>query len=218
MKPPLGRYNEDELLPISALQHLIFCPRRAALIYLEGVWSDNEFTVDGIQQHETVHAEGARSQKGIREIRTLPLRSLKLGLVGIADVVEIGELAGHMTVFPVEHKRGRLRHERGYEVQLCAQALCLEELLEVPVHAGALFFWETRRRLTIDLDQELREETEVAAVELHRLLSGDATPPAVPGRRCSKCSLVELCIPRVSSRRRKAADYVKALVTGDPRV
>lgn len=216
VNPSVGEYREDDLLPISALQHLVFCPRRVALIFLEGVWSDNEFTIDGLQRHETVHDEGFRSSKGVRMLRGVPLRSLTLGVVGFADVVEMTGERAKMKLFPVEYKRGRLRHERGYEVQLCAQAICLEESLGVPVRSGALFFWETRRRLTIELDSQLRAETEAAARELHRVLSEEKTPPAVPGRRCAKCSLVELCVPRVWQRRRQAGDYVRHLATDDP--
>jgi CRISPR-associated exonuclease Cas4 len=163
-------YNEDDLLPISALQHLLFCERRAALIYVESLWNENRFTVEGHHLHDRAHDSETEVRGNVRIARGLMLRSLRLGLSGKADVVEfhlvsddnsngtkLEGIQGLWTPFPVEYKRGRLRHEREFEVQLCAQALCLEEMLNVPIPSGALYYGKTARRLEVAFDESLRK-------------------------------------------------------------
>ena len=151
-------FSEDDLLPISALQHLLFCERRAFLVHVERVWQENVSTVEGHQLHDRTHEAGTESRGDIRIARGLRLRSLTLGLSGMADVVEFHRVAdgeagaelprtrGRWRPFPVEYKRGILRHEQAYEVQLCAQAMCLEEMLGTAVPAGSLFYGLSRRR------------------------------------------------------------------------
>jgi CRISPR-associated exonuclease Cas4 len=136
-------YVEDDLLPISALQHLLFCERQCALIHVEQVWAENRLTVEGRHLHERVDGGEHETRGGLRTARALPIRSLRLGLAGRADVVEFHAsegAAGPPRVVPVEYKRGRPKSHRADEVQLCAQALCLEEMLGVHVAAGALFY------------------------------------------------------------------------------
>ena len=143
-------FTEDDLLPISALQHLLFCERQCALIHVEGLWADNVLTVEGTHMHRRSDEGADEKRDGVRIVRALPLRSLRLGLAGRADVVEFhrGEPGAAWAPFPVEYKRGRAKRERCDQVQLCAQALCLEEMLGVEIPAGALFYGQAppRRR------------------------------------------------------------------------
>src|SRR4051812_29295938 len=185
-------FTEDDLLPLSALQHLLFCERQAALIHVEQLWAENPLTVQGRQLHEKVDSAAGESRGDVRVARSLPLRCLRLGLSGRADLVELhrvsddddaGEpgavlpgVAGRWRPFPVEYKRGRPKPYHADEVQLCAQALCLEEMLGTPVPAGALFYGQTRRRHDVPFSEALRGETEEAAARLHRLLASGVTP------------------------------------------
>ncbi len=189
-------FAEDDLLPLSALQHLLFCERQCALIHLERVWVDNPLTVEGTHLHERADSGEAESRGDVRIVRSLPLRSLRLGLSGKADVVELHRLEdGVWQPHPVEYKRGRPKAHRADEVQLCAQALCLEEMLGQPVPRGALFYGQTRRRLEVDLDTPLRQITEEAAARLHRLFQSGVTPTAVREPKCDQCSLLGVCLP-----------------------
>jgi len=189
-------YSEDELLPISALQHLMFCERQCALIHVEQAWSENRLTVEGKLMHERVDERGAETRDGVRTARGVPLQSLRLGLVGKADVVEFRREDGEVwRPFPVEYKRGKPKANRCDEVQLCAQAMCLEEMLDVAVPQGSLFYGTTRRRKDVSLDAELRSMTAAAAERLHVLVVGGRTPDAAPGPRCRNCSLSAVCLP-----------------------
>ncbi len=215
-------YVEDDLLPLSALEHLVFCERQCALIHIEQLWHENQATVEGQHLHERVHDAGTESRKDVRISRGLMVRSLRLGLSGKADVVEFHRLpssstcgtqldgaTGHWRPYPVEYKRGRLRHQRSYEVQLCAQALCLEEMLGVAVPDGALFYGRSARRQVIAFDEELRGQTETAAARLHELFMQGKTPVAVYVQdKCGECSLLNVCLPRAIVGRVGALKYV----------
>jgi len=190
-------YLEDDLLPISALQHLLFCERQCALIHIEQVWDENRFTAEGRLMHERVHEEGGESRGGVRIERGVALRSLGLGLAGKADIVEFHRLdAGPWRPYPVEHKRGKPKPDDCDRVQLCAQALCLEEMLGVVVPAGAIFYGRPRRRLDVAFDAELRKTTGFAALRLHEMVARGLTPPPRDDKRCRSCSLLERCMPR----------------------
>ncbi len=219
-----GMYTEDDLLPISALQHLSFCRRRCALVHLEGLWAENRFTAQGNVLHRRVHKEHDATEDGVRIARGLRLASLRLGLFGVADVVEFhpadhghagpaeGSLNGQLAPgvgrpFPVEYKRGHRKTEQAYRIQLCAQALCLEEMLGVDVPRGALYFGKSRRRMPVEFDAPLREETERLSRELHALFDSGETPPPEPGPKCRGCSMEPLCLPR-NVRRESAAAYM----------
>src|SRR5439155_342755 len=169
-------FSEDQLLPISALQHLLFCERQCALIHIEQVWSDNEFTAEGNILHERTHEGSDESRSGVRITRGLPVRSLDLGLSGQCDVVEFYEKSGN--VFLVEYKRGRPKPHAADKVQLCAQALCLEEMLDCCVEGGALFYGKRRRRTEVIFDETLRALTRDSARSLHALIASRLTPPA----------------------------------------
>jgi CRISPR-associated exonuclease Cas4 len=217
-------FAEDELLPLSALQHLVFCERQAALIHLERVWADNSATVEGSHLHRTTDAGQGESRGDMRITRGLALRSSHLGLSGRADVVEFHRVEtdgpvrcvklpgvqGHFQPFPVEYKRGRPKWtHRADEVQLCAQAMCIEEMLDTSVPRGALFYGKTRHRVPVEFDTALRELTEQAAKRLHDLFTARVTPAAVWGRKCRECSLLDICRPRAGAR--SAARYVEGL-------
>lgn len=197
-----GRRDTDNPIPLSALQHAVYCLRQAALIHLERVWAENRFTAEGDVLHAVADKGGKRKMKGIRRVMALPLASSRLNLVGVADVVEfITADDGSETAFPVEYKRGKPKLHRADEVQLCAQALCLEEMLGHPVPEGALFYAETRRRVVVPFDVALRQQTEEAAMALRDMFRREATPPPTAlAARCRACSLIELCRPKQFAR------------------
>jgi CRISPR-associated exonuclease Cas4 len=195
-------YSEDDLLPLSGLQHLMFCERQWALIHLEQQWEENRLTAEGRLLHETAHASGAESRGDVRIVRGLSLRSLRLGLAGQADVVEFH---GRQP-FPVEYKRGKPKSDRSDEIQLCAQALSLEEMLAVSVPRGALFYGTTRRRIDVQCDEPLRSLVEELAERMHELYRRGKTPEASYAPRCEQCSLIEVCLPR---RKRDANHYLR---------
>ena len=207
-------YTEDELLPLSALQHLLFCERQCALIHVEQVWAENRLTAEGRVLHERVHEAGDEARGAVRTARALRLRSLRLGLIGVADVVEFHRQGAAWMPFPVEFKRGQPKADATDRVQLCAQALCLEELLGQSIPAGALFYGTTRRRLDVELDAALRTLTEQTAVRLHELIAAGATPSALYAPKCDNCSLLHLCLPQTAACGRSARDYLERMLAG----
>lgn len=214
-------FTEDELRPISALQHLLFCERQVALIHIEQVWTENRFTVEGNQLHKKAHDGKPETRDGVRITRGLPLHSFRLGLVGQADVIQwkppAEQLGKHIslaqlireatpaqrqawTITPVEYKRGKPKRNDCDRVQLCAQALCLEEMLEVTIPTGDLFYGLKRRRIAVAFDQRLRETTARTAQRLHELLSAGVTPIATKEKKCDTCSLLPICMPSIGKR------------------
>ncbi|WP_020087238.1 CRISPR-associated protein Cas4 [Hyphomicrobium zavarzinii] len=192
----------DDPIPISALQHAIFCLRQAALIHVERLWEDNRFTAEGSVLHEAAHDPGKRTRGLIRRVTALPLTCRRLNLAGVADLVEFRLLDDRReTPFPVEYKRGKPKQHRADEVQLCAQALCLEEMTGEPVPEGALFYAETKRRLSVPFDTELRQLTEEVTLAFGAVLAQGITPPAdYRANRCRACSLIEVCRPQAIGR------------------
>lgn len=210
---PGGRaiYDEDDLLPISALQHLLFCERQCALIHVEGLWAENRLTVQGRHLHERADSGAVETRPGLRVERAVALRSLRLGLTGKADVVEFHRDVSGATehVVPVEYKRGRPKLDESDRVQLCAQALCLEEMLGVSVAAGAIFYGQTRRRLDVPIDAELRARTEDAARRFRAMVTSGITPTATRMPKCENCSLLGLCLPDAQGPRRSARRFTE---------
>ncbi len=187
--------DEDDAIPLSALQHYLFCPRQCALIHVERQWQENQLTAEGRLLHDRVDQGGRDSRNGVRTVRSLPLRSLRLGLVGVADAVELH--GPERAPFPVEYKRGRPKAHRADEVQLCAQALCLEEMFGATIPAGALFYGESRRRFPVVFDPPLRRLTEDTTAAVRAMVQSGRTPPPVyESRACDSCSLLEACRPR----------------------
>lgn len=207
-------YSEDDLIHVSALADFTFCERRTALHFIEMIWDENIFTAEGRILHERVHEDQFEMREGIRIERGIPLKSQRLGLIGKADVVEFYKKSesNSWLPFPVEYKRGHLRHERSFEVQLCAQALCLEEMLGVDVPAGAIFYGKTRRRMDVAFDDALRKETEETAHRLREFIKAGKTPKAEYSKKCESCSLKELCMPKTLGGGRSARRYLKEML------
>ena len=204
--PGVSQTKGDEADPdpisLSALQHAVYCLRQAALIHIERVWAENRFTVEGRVLHDVAHEAGERrGRRGVRRVTALALACRRLNIAGVADLVEFGGAPGAEVAFPVEYKRGKPKRHRADEVQLCAHALCLEEMTGRPVPEGALFYGETKRRVVVPFDAELRRLTEDTAAAFAALVAEGRTPPAVwRADRCRACSLIELCRPKAMSR------------------
>lgn len=214
----IGRATiENELVPLSALQHFVYCPRQCALIHLEQIWEENLFTVEGKLQHNRVDGQGkgvlqyapTEVRGDVRRAFAVRLKSDQLGLVGKADVVEFHRLAerdsggvsitgvpGRWRPFPVEHKRGRPKDEDCDKVQLCAQALCLEEMLNTRIESGALFYGKTRRRHDVLFDNSLRDRTKQTVESVRTLLREGVTPRPRYSGKCDRCSLFQQCLPK----------------------
>ncbi len=187
-------FTEDQLLPLSALQHWLYCPRQCALIHLEQAWAENKFTAEGQVLHTKAHEGADESKAGVRITRSMSVRSLAMGISGQCDVVEFHP-GGR--IVPVEYKRGKPKSHHADEVQLCAQAMCLEEMLGVTISNGCLFYGEKRRRTEIEFDRLLRQLVTDTAAALHAMIDSRITPPAeYAPRRCDACSLIELCQPK----------------------
>ncbi len=202
-------FADTELIPLSALQHFVFCRRQCALIHIDGVWTENRLTAEGRAMHDRVDSRIHESRRDICVAATLRLVSRKLGVAGVADMVEFHRVgdddpdgaklagrSGKWIPFPVEYKHGKPNGRQADEVQLCAQAMCLEEMLGVAVPCGALFYGKTRHRLDVDFDASLRTLTEETARGVHELFATGNVPPAEVGAWCGSCSLQDDCQPR----------------------
>ncbi|SEA61145.1 CRISPR-associated exonuclease, Cas4 family [Desulfuromusa kysingii] len=204
-------YAESDFVMLSALQHYMFCPRQCALIHLEQQWAENRYTAEGQVLHERVDSNKSDTAGDVRIVRTLPLCSHRLGLSGQADVVEF-HYDG--TVFPVEYKRGKPKKNRCDEVQLCAQSLCLEEMLTLQIDEGALFYGKRRRRTVVTFDEELRQLTEQVIYHVHSLLVAGMTPSANYESKCDQCSLINICLPKNCSKGRSVKRYMQRMLEG----
>jgi CRISPR-associated exonuclease Cas4 len=195
-------HDEDQLIALSALQHWLYCPRQCALIHVEQAWAENKVTAEGKVMHARAHDGPDESRPGVRITRGMPVRSLRLGISGQCDVVEFH---ADGRVLPVEYKRGKPKAHRADEVQLCAQGLCLEEMLGIEVPRGALYYGERHRRTEVEFDVELRELVASTAAAVHACLMAGHTPLAeYEPRRCDACSLIDECQP-LSLRFKKGA-------------
>jgi len=195
--------TDDVLVPISALEHASYCPRQCALIHLESVWDENVFTLRGSAAHQRADEPTTRQEGGRRIERGLPLWSERYGLIGKADVVEFDSSG---TPYPVEYKSGPAREGRHESIQLCAQALCLEEMLGTDVPKGALFWIASRKRVEIALDENLRARTLEIIAATRSILQGTDLPEPANDKRCPKCSLLDACLPGAIVRARLAFD------------
>jgi len=201
-------FAEDSLLPLSGLQHLAFCERQWALIHIEQQWNENRWTAEGRLLHQNADEGPDETRGGVRIVRGLAIRSLRLGLSGKADVVEF-PIQPPGPPLPVEYKRGRPKSEHWDEIQLCAQALCLEEMLSTAIAGGALYYGEPRRRLDVPFDASLRQETEDLARRMHHLYDEQRTPAPRLTPRCKKCSLHQICEPEMLERRGSASVFFR---------
>lgn len=197
-------------ITLSAVQHYAFCPRQCALIHLEQIWQENSHTALGRLMHETAHGGGHRMRDGVKVVTDLEVRSVRLGLHGRADVVEFHRGEAGWRPYPVEYKKGRPHAGSDADaVQLCAQALCLEEMLGVDIPEGALFYGEPRRRRPVAFAGALRERTEAVIAAVRAMLASGETPPPAPRPWCGACSLREWCLPELGSG--QASAYVRSL-------
>ena len=182
----------DDYVILSALQHYVYCPRQCALIHIEQVWDDNLFTLRGQRVHDKVDIPDSEIHEGMRIERALPLWSHKLGLTGIADLVEF-DLDG--IPYPVEYKSGSKKPRLADNVQVCAQAICLEEMFNLSVPKGAIFHNASKRRREVIFDAELRSLVKETTQNVRELIKISKVPIPVADQRCPDCSLIDACMP-----------------------
>jgi CRISPR-associated exonuclease Cas4 len=207
----MNEYQESDYLMLSALQHMLFCKRQCALIHIEHLWTENRFTAEGRILHERVDRGDQADRGRVRVEYGVPLKSSRLGLTGIADVVEFhrqGPPEDRWVAFPVEYKRGKPKRDLSDKVQLCAQALCLEEMLKIRVERGALFYGKTRHRCNVDFDDELRNATVQVSEELHGMVGTGITPEPRYEKKCDTCSFLNLCMPKTIGKRRSVSEWI----------
>ena len=213
-----GLFPEDDYIMISALQHYVFCPRQCALIHVEDLWQENLFTVRGNILHEKVDSDTYETRGSVKTVRGLRIHSRRLGISGRADVVEFYSKNGsgsQLAAMPVEFKAGQPKKDQSDQIQLCAQALCLEEMLGVPVKQGAFFYARIRRRVKVDMTPDLQEKTQatISAVRelvttgkvprLNELLQQSGLTTSAFLKKCARCSLLEACQPKAMRERRR---------------
>ena len=213
------RYADDELLSLSGIQHFYFCKRQWALIHVEQQWKDNLRTTEGHFLHERVDDPFFSESRGdVRISRAFPLVSYSLGLYGIADVIEydrsdegvsIPGWSGLWEMKPVEYKRGKPKIDERDKVQLCAQVICLEEMFGIEISTADYYYYEIRRRIHIDITEELRNLVYSLAEEMHQLFREGITPPAQKNRKCSLCSLLDVCMPKLTKKKRSVDNYLR---------
>lgn len=192
---------------LSALEHYSYCPRQCALIHLEQVWDENLYTMRGRDIHENVDEESSHELSGTRYERALPVWSKQLGLVGKADMVEF-----HGKVpYPVEYKSGRRKKGNPETMQLCAQAMCLEEMFGIPVPSGALFWHGSRERREVVFNDTMRTNVTEIATAVHKIIESSITPPPVNDKRCANCSLKESCLPVVVGEKQRTRNAAREL-------
>jgi CRISPR-associated exonuclease Cas4 len=211
-------YSEKEYLPLSALQHILFCRRQCALIHIEQLWEENLFTAQGRVMHERVDRGDQTGRGKIKIEYGLPLKSARLGLTGKADVVEFNRTDSSIqkwAPFPVEYKRGKPKKDLSDKVQLCAQAICLEEMINIEIPSGALFYRKTRRRLEVAFDEELRHKTMEAAEQLHAMIKSGITPPPEYAKKCDTCSFFSFCMPKAMEKKRTVSAWLNRMVRKD---
>ena len=209
--------REEDWLQLSGLQHFAFCRRQWALIHIEDQWAENFRTVDGSLMHENAHDQGFRESRGdVLIVRGLAVHSAKLGISGQCDVVEFHQdpdgislqgREGTWRPYPIEYKRGKPKDGPADALQLCAQAMCLEEMLCCAIQEGAIYYGETRHRTVVPLTQDLRSQVRDSLVEMHDLYQKHYTPKVKPTKACNACSLKDLCLPKLM-RVKKVADYL----------
>ena len=205
-------YSEEDYIQLSAIQHYVFCPRQCALIHVHGIWDENMFTAKGKVMHEKVDSGEDESRGEKQIIRSLNIYSRRLGLSGRCDVVEM--LGREDSVpYPVEYKSGKPKNDISDMAQLCAQALCLEEMMNRPVRKAALFYGKPRRRLEVEIDDELRRATEDIIKAIHKIINEKIIPDAKYEPKCDSCSLHDACMPEVTSK--KVNSYIEELYKED---
>lgn len=216
--------DDRDFLMLSGLKHFVFCRRRWALVHIEQLWCENALTLDGHHLHERVHDAGFTESRGSVVLsRGMPVRSQALRITGECDMVELHRdpsgvpihgREGNWDLYPVEYKRGKPDERGADEMQLCAQAMCLEEMFVTDIPKGAVYYAQTRRRLEVAFTEGLREQVRDSLTEMHRLFDRGYTPRAKMTRACKNCSMAELCQP-VLSKQISASDYVRRRLEED---
>lgn len=206
---PLAAESETFTVSLSALQHHAFCPRQCALIHNEQAWAENYLTAQGRVLHERVDGGEPETRKGVRYERSVHLSAERLGLTGIADMVEHDLKTGRLK--PVEYKRGKPKPTTIDEIQLCAQALCLEEMTGQTIEEGALWYMQTRHRVPVVFSDGLRQQTLDTIARVRELLKSGKTPPPEYGKHCKACSLEDFCQPKLLEKDRSVG-YVMGLL------
>ena len=205
-------YTESEYLLLSGLQHLKFCPRQCALIHLEQLWHENFFTASGRVQHEKVHSGITESRRVVKTERNLKIASSLLGITGQTDAVEF---YSDGKIIPIEYKHGEQKEDTCDEVQLCAQVICLEEMLNCKIDEGALYYFKTRRRVLIPITEKLRKETFELAEQFHNLIESGKTPYAEYSHKCEACSFIDDCFPESAGRNKSVDIYLKRRILSE---
>jgi len=206
-----------DLVPLSALQHYLYCPRQCALIHVERLWADNRQTAEGRLLHDRADTLQIERRHGVRTITAMPLSSTEMGIAGVADVVEFRAKEGDEHPVPIEYKRGRPKAHRADEIQLCAQALCLEAMFGCRVEEGALFYGQTRRRQTVVFDAALRQLTLETIQATREMIRAGQTPTAnYLAKRCDACSLIELCQPKLLGKGRGVEAWLREQIAEEP--
>ena len=219
-----GEYSPEEWLPLSGIQHFVFCRRQWALIHVERQWAENALTAQGRHMHDRVNDPFfVEKRKELVVARAVPVSSRSLGMTGICDVVEFRtspegvRLPGRDGTYlpaPVEYKRGRPKRDPCDEAQLCAQAMCLEEMLAVSIPVGYLYYGRTRRRVEVVLDEPLHDLVRNAAREMHAYYQRGYTPRVRPSKACRSCSLAHICLPKLQRRKALASRYIEQYIEG----
>ena len=214
-----SEYTSDDLLPLSGIQHFVFCHRQWALIHVERQWQENVLTVEGKLLHKRVDDPFfTEKRSGTITARSVPVASYRLGLAGICDVVEFTEspegvkLPGREGLYlaaPVEYKRGHEKQDPCDEAQLCAQAICLEEMLSVSIPAGYLYYGETHHRIEVELNSALRKLVKEMSNEMHAYFSRGYTPKVKTSKACRSCSLADICLPALQDKTIPASEYIR---------
>jgi CRISPR-associated exonuclease Cas4 len=209
-------YSEEDLLPLSGIQHFAFCERQWGLIHVENQWVENLRTAEGRLLHQRVDDPYFTESRGdVKTVRSVPLLSKTLGLYGVADVIELhrntGDVSGTRYSI-VEYKRGKPKPDDRDEVQLCAQAICLEEMLAITLDYGYMYYGETRHRHRVEFDEQLRARVKLLAEKMHLLFAHGITPPPVKGPRCKNCSMEDICLPKLGRSGKKVEMYMAAVL------
>lgn len=214
-----SEYTKDDLLPLSGIQHFLFCRRQWALIHVEQQWKENALTAEGRIMHKRVDDPFfTETRNGVITVRSVPVASYRLGLSGVCDVVEFTaspdgvKLPNRERLYlpaPIEYKRGKEKHDHSDEVQLCAQAICLEEMLSTRISRGYLYYGETRHRVEIEFTSELRRLVQDMSAEMHNYFTRGYTPKVKTHKGCRSCSLADICLPVLNEKVIAASKYIK---------
>lgn len=217
-----SEYAPEDLLPLSGIQHFLFCRRQWALIHVEQQWKENALTAEGRIMHKRADDPFfTETRNGVVTTRSVPVASYRLGLSGVCDVVEftaspdgvkLPNRDGLYLAAPVEYKRGKEKHDHSDETQLCAQALCLEEMLSLTIPKGYLYYGEIRHRVEIELTAELRRLVKEMSDEMHNYFSRGYTPKVKTSKACRSCSLADICLPKLQEKVMPASKYIKQMV------